>query len=76
MTRFEVRKLDKLRDDNQQLKALLGQAELEQAALRELAEGKTLSPARRHEAVDYLISQGYVQRLSCRVVGLSRSAYN
>lgn len=38
--------------------------------------GKLLSPARRHDAVWYLIEElGYSQRLACRIVGLSRSAY-
>ena len=38
--------------------------------------GKLLSPAHRHDAVWYLTEElGYSQRLACRVVGLSRSAY-
>ncbi|QOQ38025.1 IS3 family transposase [Trueperella pecoris] len=37
--------------------------------------GKLLSPARRHDAVWHLVGLGYSQRLSCQIVGLSRSAY-
>ena len=32
-------------------------------------------PVRQHEAVSYLVGQGFSQRLACRVAGLSRSAY-
>lgn len=39
MSRNEAKALKKLREENQKLKALLGEAELEKAALRELAEG-------------------------------------
>lgn len=39
MDRNEAKALKKLREENEKLKALLGQSELEKAALRELAEG-------------------------------------
>ena len=39
MGRHEAKALKKLREENEKLKALLGQSELEKAALRELAEG-------------------------------------
>ena len=39
MDRSQARELKKLRDENEKLKRLLGQAELEKAALKELAEG-------------------------------------
>lgn len=39
MSRHEAKALKQLREENQKLKALLGQSELEKAALRELAEG-------------------------------------
>ena len=39
MNRNEAKELRKLREQNTRLKQLLGQAELEKAALRELAEG-------------------------------------
>ena len=74
MSRSEVKKLRELREQNARLKQLLGQAELEKAALRELAEGNFFSPARRHEAVSYLIGRGFSQRLArarCRAVAVS-----
>lgn len=40
MTRSEARELKRLREENSKLKTLLGQSELEKAALKELAEGK------------------------------------
>ena len=40
MNRREARELRVLRDENRKLKQLLGESELEKAALRELAEGK------------------------------------
>ncbi|WP_216387214.1 transposase [Arcanobacterium phocae] len=40
MGRLEARELKKLREENAQLKRMLGQAELEKAALKDLAEGK------------------------------------
>ena len=39
MNRREAKELRVLREQNERLKQLLGQAELEKAALRELAEG-------------------------------------
>jgi len=39
MNRSEAKELRELREHNARLKQLLGQAELEKAALRELAEG-------------------------------------
>ena len=39
MNRREAKELRELREQNARLKQLLGQAELEKAALRELAEG-------------------------------------
>ena len=40
MSRSQARELKKLRDENARLARLLGQAELEKAAMRELIEGK------------------------------------
>lgn len=39
MTKSEAKELQRLREENTRLKRLLGQAELEKAALKELAEG-------------------------------------
>lgn len=40
MNKSEAKELKRLREENNKLKALLGEAELEKAALKELAEGK------------------------------------
>ena len=42
MSRREAKELRELREQNARLKQLLGQAELEKAALRDLAEGNWL----------------------------------
>ena len=73
MNRSEAKELRELREQNARLKQLLGQAELEKAALRELAEGNF--SARRHDAVNHLVGQGFLSALHGRVAGLSRSAY-
>lgn len=39
MSRQEAKSFGKLREENRQLKGLLAEAELEKAALRQLAEG-------------------------------------
>lgn len=40
MTRSEARRFKELQEENEKLKRLLGEAELEKSLLRELAEGK------------------------------------
>ncbi|OKL50706.1 hypothetical protein BSZ39_13010 [Bowdeniella nasicola] len=40
MNRTEAKELKRLREENSKLKALLGEAELEKAALKELVEGE------------------------------------
>lgn len=40
MSPIEARRLKELQEENTKLKRLLGEAELEKALLRELAEGK------------------------------------
>lgn len=44
MNRKEAKELKRLRDENDELKRLLGQSELEKRALRLIAEGKHLKP--------------------------------
>ncbi|MDK8478649.1 hypothetical protein QP937_03180 [Corynebacterium pseudodiphtheriticum] len=43
--------------------------------LKDLAEGKILTPAHRYEAIDYALSVGYSVRFACRVVRVSTAAY-
>ncbi|WP_126464298.1 IS3 family transposase [Propionibacterium australiense] len=72
----DAKRLKELEKQNATLKRLLAEAELEKAALKELAGGKLLSPARRRAAVTHLIRVLQVsERMACRLVGLSRSAY-
>ncbi|QQC58554.1 IS3 family transposase [Rothia kristinae] len=72
----DAKRLKELEKQNATLKRLLAEAELEKAALKELAGGKFLSPDRRRAAVDHLKRKLRVsERMACRLVGLSRSAY-
>ncbi|EFJ2279867.1 IS3 family transposase, partial [Escherichia coli] len=72
----DAKRLKELEKQNATLKRLLAEAELEKAALKELAGGKLLSPDRRRAAVDHLKRKLRVsERMACRLVGLSRSAY-
>ncbi|UOE43169.1 IS3 family transposase [Agromyces larvae] len=72
----DAKRLKELEKQNATLKRLLAEAELEKAALKELAGGKLLSPGRRRAAVAHLIRTLRVsERMACRLAGLSRSAY-
>ncbi|AWD23863.1 IS3 family transposase [Micrococcus luteus] len=72
----DAKRLKELEKQNATLKRLLAEAELEKTALKELAGGKLLSPDRRRAAVDHLKRKLRVsERMACRLVGLSRSAY-
>ncbi|WP_188712195.1 IS3 family transposase [Microbacterium faecale] len=72
----DAKRLKELEKQNATLKRLLAEAELEKAALKELAGGKLLGPGRRRAAVAHLIRTLRVsERMACRLVGLSRSAY-
>lgn len=76
MDRAQARELKQLRDENDKLKRLLGQSELEKAALKELAGGKLLTPTRRYDAVRHLITHfGCSQRTACAIVGVFRSSF-
>ncbi|WP_155827027.1 IS3 family transposase [Jongsikchunia kroppenstedtii] len=71
-----AKELKELRDQNSRLKRLLADAELEKDALREIAKGKILSPTAKRAAIGMLTEKlGMSERLACKVVGLSRSAY-
>ncbi|OYN84458.1 IS3 family transposase, partial [Parenemella sanctibonifatiensis] len=72
----DAKRLKELEKQNATLKRLLAEAELEKAALKELAGGKLLGPGRRRAAVAHLIRALRVsERMACRLAGLSRSAY-
>ena len=69
----DAKRLKELERENASLKRLLAEAELEKAALKEIAKG-ILNPARRRAAVHHLIEVlGVSERFACRVVGQHRS---
>ncbi|WP_372584727.1 IS3 family transposase [Mycobacteroides abscessus] len=71
-----AKELKELREQNARLKRLLAEAELEKDALREVGEGKILSPAAKRRAVDMLKdTMSMSERLACKAVGLARSTY-
>lgn len=75
MTNSEAKELQRLREENTRLKRLLGQAELEKAAWKELSEGNFA--AQLAVMMPSGISLGWAtpQMRACQIVGLSRSAY-
>ncbi|WP_163747923.1 IS3 family transposase [Mycobacterium noviomagense] len=70
----DAKRLKDLERENTTLKRLLADAELEKAALKEIAKGKLLGPERRRAAVDHLQHVlGVSERFACRVAGQHRS---
>ena len=68
------KRLKDLEKENSTLKRLLADAELEKAALKEIAR-ETSEPERRRAAVAHLIRvMGVSERFACRVTGQSRTA--
>ena len=69
----DAKRLKDLERENATLKRLLADAELEKAALKEIAKGKLLSPQRRWVAVYHLTCvPGVSERFACRVTGQNR----
>ncbi|MEV4605076.1 IS3 family transposase [Amycolatopsis sp. NPDC049253] len=69
----DAKRLKDLERENATLKRLLADAELEKAALKEIAKGKLLSPERRRAAVHHLMRVlGVSERFACRVTGQNR----
>jgi hypothetical protein len=68
----DAKRLKDLERENSTLKRLLADAELEKAALKEIA--KLLSPERRRAAVRHLQrGAGVSERFACRVTGQHRA---
>ncbi len=66
----DAKRLKDLERENSTLKRLLADAELEKAALKEIARGQLFSPERRRAAVDHLsTTMGVSVRFACRVTG-------
>src|SRR5271165_6673628 len=69
----DAKRLKELERENATLKRLLAEAELEKAALKEIA-WKLLSPERRRAAVHHLMRMMQVsERFACRVTGQHRT---
>ena len=77
MSRTEAREFQKLREENARLKRLLDKSRMGKGQhYGSWLKAKLLTPACKYAAVDHLIdTMGLSQRLACRVVGVSRSAY-
>lgn len=72
----EARRLKELGQENQKLKKLLAEAELDKAALKGSAGRKMVSPQAKREAVAVLMSERHVRfTCACGLVGISRSLY-
>lgn len=68
----DAKRLKQLEKENQQLKRIVADKELNIAAL-EGGAGKILSPARRREAVDHVVDcLGISERRACRYLGQNR----
>ncbi|MGI8731236.1 MAG: IS3 family transposase [Solirubrobacteraceae bacterium] len=70
----DAKRLRELERENARLKAIVADQALEAQALREVGQGKLVSPARRRRAVAMLRDRlGVSERWACRVVGQHRS---
>ncbi|MFO0831252.1 MAG: IS3 family transposase [Phycisphaerales bacterium] len=70
----EVRRLKQLEEENLKLKRLVANLALDNAILKEAANGKLLSPARRRAAVEHVQQElGVSERRACRVLGQARA---
>lgn len=59
MSRSKARRFKELQEEEAKLQRLLEEAVLEKMRLKDLAEAKILTPARRYEAIDYALSVGH-----------------
>ncbi|MBU3736569.1 MAG: IS3 family transposase [Methylobacterium sp.] len=75
MEAADIKRLKELEDENRKLKLMVADLTLENRAIKEVFEGKALSPADKREAVDRLMQFGISQRRACKAVGLSRTVY-
>lgn len=72
----DIKRLKELEHENSKLKRLDADMALENAALTDLIEKKTLRPVERREAVTHLVMvSGLPVRRACQAVGLSRATY-
>ncbi|WP_386339145.1 IS3 family transposase [Xanthomonas citri pv. citri] len=72
----ELRRVKELESENAKLKRMYAELALDNAAMKDLIGKKTLGPARKREAVRFLIEvHARPLRRSCACVGLSRAAW-
>ena len=74
MSRREAKELRELRRAKRAPQTVAGPSRAREGSVARAGGGKLLGPARRHEAVSYLVGQGYSQRLAwarCRAVPVS-----
>ncbi|MBO9770044.1 MULTISPECIES: IS3 family transposase [Xanthomonas] len=72
----ELRRVKELESENAKLKRMYAELALDNAAMKDLIGKKTLGPARKREAVRYLIEvHARPLRRSCACVGLARAAW-
>lgn len=77
MNRSEAKKLRELREQNA-LETVTGPSRAREGSAARVGRGKLLGPARRHEAVNHLVGQGFSQPLArtrCRAVPVSVLPY-
>ena len=74
MTVSEAKRLRELEAENRKLKQLLGEAHLDNAALKETVIKKLVRPAVKRQAVQHLVDRGLrSQRRAANLVGIHRS---
>ncbi|MBX3040930.1 MAG: IS3 family transposase [Bdellovibrionaceae bacterium] len=69
----QARRLKELENENLKLKKLVADLALDNSILKEVKQGKLLSPSRRREAVEFTIERfGISERRACRLLGQNR----
>jgi putative transposase len=76
MSASDLKRMKEMVRELSQLKRMYADMAMENRALKDLIEKKTLRPPEKREAVIYLVAEHQLSiRQSCRCVGLSRAAF-
>ena len=76
MSASDLKRLKEMERELSQLKRMYAGMAMENRALKDLTEKKTLGPPEKRGAVIYLVAEHQLSvRQSCRCVGLSRAAF-
>lgn len=76
MNASELKRVKELETKNAKLKRMYAELALDNAAMKDLTAKKTVGPAQKREAVQYLVEvQARPLCQSCECVGLSRAAW-